>query len=201
MNLEELKDYFNTITFDNKKIESIKNSINKKKLVKREPYDILLTICCYLYCIEDKIRFNEICNKFITPNIDYYMSLNFEIWSYIEQILLLSMGVNDDNIGRSYIEQKGFVASRLDGTMLNLNLKNLQIEKQENILPKETILNRYRSIIDECILMIRMGKKSMFRSNKKTIEMLKKSRAGFLCVLDNFYSDDQYLSEQLGKFC
>lgn len=171
------------------------NILNKKRVTKRDPYDVLHSVLAYLYCIRDKDSLSVLFDEFIASDINFHFEQSFDIWSYVERGILLYADLLVSSCFDQFIADKGFVRDRLEGRLLELHRQNLQKELGElstgHSLPKETIVRRYQSLIAECLLIIRFKKTGWFGSHKEIKAHL--NRYCLLCraAMEHFGEPDE----------
>jgi hypothetical protein len=173
--------------------------LSRKRVTKRDPYNVLHAVLLHLYCVRDVDRFSGLFERFIAAEMDFHFRQDFELWSYVEGSILLYSDLTGDMKCAQRIRDKGFVPERLEGSMIDLNVKNLKAELGEfekgHLLPKETILWRYQSLITECLLIIHFKKTGWFGSHKQTKALLERYRQLCLAGEGHFdQEDEQFLA-------
>lgn len=199
MDNSELHDILVNLAINLKYLQSQIAILKRKRFSKRDPYYILYSVLLHLYCTRDIERFKQVFDQFVAGEMEDHFKENFDCWSYIEKIILLYADLLKDSQYNHLIPKKGLVKSRLEGSVLDLNRRNLNSELQESdrghALPKETILRRYQSLISECILIIYFKKTGMFSSHKRTKAELERYCQLYLMAQKHFYdSDDQFIA-------
>jgi len=173
--------------------------LSRKKTTKRDPYDVLHTVLMHLYCVRDADRFSGVFSRFIAAEMDAHFGQSFDLWPFVEGCILLHSDLTADMRLAQRIRDKGFVPERLDGVMIKLHSRNLKTELGEfekgHRLPKETILRRYQSLIEECLLIIHFKKTGLVRSHRDTKTRLERYRRLYVAGEDCFdQKDEQFLA-------
>ncbi|MCU0782672.1 MAG: hypothetical protein MUF81_01220 [Verrucomicrobia bacterium] len=137
--------------------------------------------------------------RFIGAEMESHFHQTHDLWFFVEQCILLYSDLTGDSKFDQRIMDKDFVPQRLEGCMLDLNSRNLEVELGElekgHSLPKETILRRYQSLIGECLLIIRFKKTGFFGSHKHTRARLERYRQLYLATVDHYeQADEQFLA-------
>jgi hypothetical protein len=195
MNTTELLPALSAIASPQKYLQREIAVLSRKKVTKLDPYRALHTVLMHLYCIRDVKRFRMIFDQFIAAEMDFHFTQDFDLWSWVEGLILLESDLTGDLRHAQRIWDKGFVPDRLDGSLLQLQSRNLKTELAEfdkgHQLPKATILHRYASLIEECLLMIHFKKGGSVGSQKNTRAHLERYRQLYVAGVDAFRLKDE----------
>ena len=195
----ELHEAINGLALQQTFLQRQKALLMRKRIAKRDAYDVLYSVLVHLYCIGDVNRFTALFERFIAAEMDFHFAQIHDLWYFVECSILHYSDLTGDSSHDQRIRDKGFVASRLEGTMLDLNSRNLAAELGElekgHPLPQETILRRYRSLMAECLLIIRFKKTGLFGSHRGTKAKLQHYRQLYLAAEEQFgRSDEEFIA-------
>lgn len=173
--------------------------LNRKKTTKKDPYVVLLTILTYLYCRSDVERFLKLFQQFIESEMDAHFAQDHSLWFFVESSILLYSGLIGDTKHDSLIVAKGIAGSRLQGRLLNTTAENLLAEIGEfsrgHSLPKGTIVNRYQSMVLDCLVILRLTTGAPPEISVR----LDRYRRLFLASVDSFRLSDREFLDCLKK--
>jgi len=200
LSAEAVLEFFKLHPTSHRKLDSVIKSLSRKNIRKVDPLIVLREITYYFFSAGNVSSLNECYDGLIQPNLESLSNLEARDWGIIEGIILIHCYVNSSRQDLDYISRRGYVKTRLEGSLYELHAKNLAKElADENYVPKDTIAWRYESQIHELVLMLVFNKYNLFQKSKKTLseKRLADIKEKYSFIEDNYYESNDVIYEHL----
>lgn len=193
----DLIEYFAGAPLHNRRLGQEIKSLGRKKVRKVDPFTAVYLISGYCYSSGQHDRLGDLYATLIKPKLPELQQLEFQFWDLVGPCILLHAHASGDAADVQRFVEKGFVQGRLEDSLYDLAAKNLERElggyPTSGYLPKETILQRCRSLVTETVLALLLKRFSVFRSAKPCRNRLEDHKTQLVRLVDHFDLPDDEL--------